>query len=193
MTITRILLAATFVVAPLITGLVLRHVTPVRTRANDRCGPLRPVLLGLAVAATLLGPFEADRRLRTVLLVLALGLAAAWLALEARSRERYARIGALIALVGVTLNLIPILANGEMPFNVAAARAASVSITGGPRNVPAGPHTEIAPLGDSIPLPGLRKVISPGDILLAIGIVTLAATTSSTRRQRAEASGINAR
>jgi uncharacterized protein DUF5317 len=82
-----------------------------------------------------------------------------------------------LALAGAALNAIVIAANaGRMPVSGAVIRVISRSLifggATGPFYVLAGPRTALAPLGDTLPLVvgGVGVVLSPGDLLLALGI-----------------------
>ena len=82
-----------------------------------------------------------------------------------------------LALVGagLVLNAIVMTANGAMPVDPQAMAALGL----GDLQVPPGKHTllteatRFAPLGDVIPLPPLRSIISVGDVVLAVGLVPL--------------------
>lgn len=88
-----------------------------------------------------------------------------------------------ITLTGAALNTAVIAANGgRMPVSAPVLREASQSVIlsgpSGPFYVLAGPRTALPALGDTLPLAagGIGAIMSPGDVLLAIGIAaTLAA------------------
>lgn len=88
-----------------------------------------------------------------------------------------------VALAGAALNTAVIAANGgRMPVSARVLREASHSLVlrgaSGPFYVLAGPRTALPALGDTLPLAagGVGFILSPGDVLLAIGIAaTLAA------------------
>jgi hypothetical protein len=82
-----------------------------------------------------------------------------------------------LALAGAALNTAVIAANaGRMPVSGPVIRVISRSLVfggaTGPFYVLAGPYTALAPLGDTLPLVvgGVGVVLSPGDVLLALGI-----------------------
>lgn len=86
--------------------------------------------------------------------------------------------GALLVGAGLAANLIVIAVNGGMPVSVRAANIAGIpdieSYLGiAIKHRPMTASTPLAFLGDWIPLPYLRKVISIGDILLAMGVFVL--------------------
>jgi len=82
-----------------------------------------------------------------------------------------------LALAGAALNTAVIAANaGRMPVSARVIREVArhqiLGGTTGPFYVLAGPHTALAPLGDTLPLLAGRAgvILSPGDVLLALGI-----------------------
>lgn len=85
--------------------------------------------------------------------------------------------GMLMIGLGLVLNLTVITLNGGMPVSVSAAWAAgfdpSEYLRTAVKHRALGPSTRLPFLADVIPLPGLRKVISPGDILFGLGIFFL--------------------
>ena len=92
--------------------------------------------------------------------------------------------GLLLADVGIALNVVVIVANGAMPVSADAARLAGVA--GMPANAalkhePMNGATALPWLADVIPEPGLREVLSVGDVLLAAGIARLVYARSMTR------------
>jgi hypothetical protein len=119
--------------------------------------------------------------------LLAVGFAAVNLwALPARSRP-----GTLLAAVGFTVNSLAIAVNGGMPFSVPGARVAGFSeaeiatpIVGHP---PITTDSALIMFADVIPLPGLHRVISIGDILLLAGLVWLLAAIAPPGGNRREA------
>jgi Family of unknown function (DUF5317) len=84
--------------------------------------------------------------------------------------------GMAIAAVGLALNIVVIALNGAMPVSIAAAESAGVSTSfenAGVKHEASNDDTALPFLGDVIPLPGLKEVISIGDIVLALGIAWL--------------------
>lgn len=82
-----------------------------------------------------------------------------------------------LAFAGAVLNTAVIAANGgRMPVSAQVIRDVSARLVlggvTGPFYVLAGPHTALAPLGDSLPLVvgGAGVILSPGDVLLALGV-----------------------
>lgn len=85
-----------------------------------------------------------------------------------------------LALAGTALNTVVITANaGRMPVSARVIREASRSVvvggTTGPFYVLAGPRTALALLGDTLPLVvgGVGVILSPGDVLLALGVAAV--------------------
>jgi hypothetical protein len=83
--------------------------------------------------------------------------------------------GLLLADLGLVLNLAVIVANGAMPVSPEAARSAGLRIPGpdDPYHEVLGEGTAWPWLADVVPEPGLREVLSVGDLLLAAGIARL--------------------
>jgi hypothetical protein len=91
--------------------------------------------------------------------------------------------GMLIATAAVALNVLVIAANGAMPVSPDAARRAGVGLPEtSVKHVVLDDDTRLPWLADVIPLPGMREVISIGDVLLALGLARLAYVR--TRRPR---------
>ncbi|MDQ4143701.1 MAG: DUF5317 domain-containing protein [Actinomycetota bacterium] len=104
--------------------------------------------------------------------------------------------GMLLVGLGLVLNSIVIAANQAMPVSPSASTAAGVDPpTAGSDDLKherLDEDTKLGWLADVIPVPGLREVLSLGDLVLALGIGRLVyiQTTSQRRRARAtEASG----
>ena len=85
--------------------------------------------------------------------------------------------GAVFIGAGLALNLLVILPNGGMPVSSRAAHIAGFDPSGyldtALKHRPLDAHTLFGFLGDVIPLPGLGKVVSIGDIVLGVGILIL--------------------
>ncbi|MEA2451587.1 MAG: hypothetical protein QOG04_297 [Actinomycetota bacterium] len=104
--------------------------------------------------------------------------------------------GMLVVAIGLTLNCLVILANGAMPVSSSAARVAGAELLTDTRHVEHGTHlrnetmteeTVLPILGDVIPMPGMKLVASPGDLILAAGLVQLVWSRTTKRSGRAEA------
>ncbi|HZA19769.1 MAG TPA: DUF5317 domain-containing protein [Actinomycetota bacterium] len=97
--------------------------------------------------------------------------------------------GMTLAAVGLVLNVLVIAANGAMPVSAEVIEAAGGSDTeeiGGLKHERLTDDTRFAFLGDVIAVPGLREVLSLGDVLLALGIAyfVFSRTTAEARRGR---------
>ncbi|MEK7860856.1 MAG: DUF5317 family protein, partial [Chloroflexota bacterium] len=68
-----------------------------------------------------------------------------------------------------TANLVGVAANGGMPVDAAAMAAVGVSMPSDRLHIPLDASTRLAALADFIPVPVVRGVYSPGDVLLAVG------------------------
>lgn len=104
--------------------------------------------------------------------------------------------GMLLIGAGVVLNTLVIGLNGAMPVSVGASSVAGVEPPSASaddlKHERLSDDTRLPWLGDVIPVPGLKEVLSVGDVLLAVGMARLVyvRTTSERRSARAtEASG----
>jgi len=120
----------------------------------------------LAAAAGLL----ADTQLvGTISLLASQALVAIWLV-----RNRYLP-GMLLIAAGLAMNVVVVAANGAMPVDPAAIDALGLEGT----RVPIGRHTLLTDatrlpwLADIWALPWLRSIVSPGDVVLAMGLLPL--------------------
>jgi hypothetical protein len=102
-----------------------------------------------------------------------------------RGASRRARIGLASLLAGLSLNSLTIALNDGMPFSVGAAHMAgavwSDMSAASPGHRPASPGTRLVAFADIIPVPGLQKVISVGDLLVFFGVAWLVVTATPTR------------
>jgi len=102
-----------------------------------------------------------------------------WVVDNARSNRRGVRVGLGLVGVGWLANAVAIVANGGMPVSGWAMRAAgirpSTSVRAGhlSKHVLASHVTAVRALGDVIPVSFFRAVVSPGDVVMAVGIVVL--------------------
>ena len=147
----------------------------------------RPTLVLGAIAAQLalelpgLDSWPAD--FRFAIIVVTYLVAGWWLFENARTSSGAARTGIGLLSLGGFLNFLVIALNGGMPVSKSALGragiASSVSVIQGhlSKHVLANQTTVLRVLGDVVPLPWLRSVISPGDILMAIGIGAVVAAT----------------
>ena len=85
--------------------------------------------------------------------------------------------GIVLIGLGLGLNLAVIVPNGGMPVSLKSANAAGFDPSGylgsAVKHRELNESTRLGFLGDVIPLPLLRKVISPGDIVQGLGIFLL--------------------
>lgn len=85
--------------------------------------------------------------------------------------------GMVVMGLGLAMNLTVITLNQGMPVSLGAASAAGFDPTDylqtAVKHRRLGPSTRLPFLADVIPLPGLRKVISPGDVFFGVGIFFL--------------------
>lgn len=159
---------ATGVVAALLAG----------RRRGARTGPaLRwlPLLLAGAVAQWV--P-------EVVALPEAVGAAAvlcSYAALVAFTAGNLAHAGMPLVLLGVGLNLVVVAANGGMPVRADALVRAGIAAPaeverldlGARRHLESGDDV-LSLLGDVVPVPPLREVVSAGDVVLATGLAVVA-------------------
>lgn len=111
---------------------------------------------------------------RGPLLVAVFAIVFVWLGLNLRRWPAAIRVAGLVIVAGAALNALAIGLNGRMPYDRSAAEAAGLHdavVT--PKNMPADAGTRLAPIGDTIPVPVLHKVASPGDVLISVGAAAL--------------------
>ncbi|MFC7243187.1 DUF5317 family protein [Catellatospora aurea] len=104
------------------------------------------------------------------MLAVTFGTGILWLTLNVRWSRPALSAAILVIALGAGLNAAVVLLNGRMPYSVEAARIAGLppgTVT--PKNQPADGNTRLAALGDVIPLRPIRRVLSPGDILIMLG------------------------
>ena len=108
-----------------------------------------------------------------------------WLGINLRVWPTAIRVAGSVIALGAVLNGIAIAANGRMPYSPAMAEA--VGLRPGlttPKNEPVNTRTRLSLLGDTIPIAPLRKILSPGDVLISAG--TCAVVALAMRRHRRE-------
>lgn len=85
--------------------------------------------------------------------------------------------GTLVIAAGLLLNTIVIAANQAMPVSPSAAETAGLeppsSISDDLKHERLDSETRLGWLGDIIPVPGIKEVLSLGDIVLALGAARL--------------------
>ncbi len=118
---------------------------------------------------------------RVPLLVPVFGLVAGWLVLNLPGRGRALQVATAAVLLGAACNAAPIAANGRMPHTEAAVRAAAMTPAqlakgaASPKHVDADATTRLLWLGDVIPVRPIRMVVSPGDVVLLLGVAGIVA------------------
>jgi hypothetical protein len=97
--------------------------------------------------------------------------------------------GVPLMALGLLLNVLVVTANGGMPVSVDAAARAGISradlrLDTDAVREPTGPGTHVARLGDVVPvaLPRWPQVVSPGDVLVAAGVLLLLVSAGVRRR-----------
>ncbi len=155
---------------------------------------LLPVLVAGLLAQTLLDALAARGRADTA--VVAALLVVSLAAVLAFVITNWFRAGMALVAAGFVLNAVVILGNGGMPVSAHAIQSLGGDLTG---DDIAGKHqiadadTALPWLGDVIPVPGLRLIVSLGDILLVAGMIPLAhdlmtPPSPTSRRQRRDVS-----
>ena len=123
----------------------------------------------------------AENELGLPLLLVVFGSVGLWIGLNLGGRPPGIWLAIVMLLIGGVLNGLAILANGRMPFSQSAAVHARLPhdkifpVNHLPKNEPASAETRLAILGDVIPVRPIHRVISIGDVILAIGIALIIA------------------
>lgn len=123
----------------------------------------------------------AENELGLPLLLVVFGSVGLWIGLNLGGRSLGVWLAIVMLLIGGILNGLAILANGRMPFSQSAALHARLPrdkifpVDRLPKNEPASADTRIPILGDIIPVRPIHRVISIGDVILAIGIALIIA------------------
>ena len=146
-------------------GVVAGLVRPRRARF----GAPRAVAIVLAAAAIQVASVATTGVMHTALLATSVALGALWIALQRR------HLASVLLGVGAALNVAVVVANGGMPVDSGAlARVGrrDVDVTRGflYKHVPMTGDTRLSWLGDRIPVPIQRNVISVGDVVMAVAI-----------------------
>ncbi len=85
--------------------------------------------------------------------------------------------GAWLIAAGLGLNLLVIIPNGGMPVSLRASAVAgfdpSSYLDSAVKHREMGPDTVLWFLGDVIPMPFIKKIVSVGDLVLGLGIFVL--------------------
>jgi hypothetical protein len=99
------------------------------------------------------------------LLAVVFALVLVWLAVNLPRWPAAVRVAGVVIVLGASLNGLAIALNGRMPY----AHTDPGATTETTKNEPADTDTRLGLLGDTIAVPALRAVISPGDILIGGG------------------------
>jgi Family of unknown function (DUF5317) len=105
-----------------------------------------------------------------VLLVVMYAACGVFLARNWSSTSGLLHTGLVLVAGGFLLNAVPIALNGRMPYSGRAADYLGLSGDTG-KGVRIGSGTHVGWLGDVIPLPGIRALVSIGDLVLVAGII----------------------
>ena len=168
------------IVTPPLAGLIVGYLLGGRLSGFRTIRPVAIWLLWLAalVQAAQYGlpgvrDFVEDR-VHVPMLVVVFAPVLIWLGINLRTWPAAFRIAGAVIALGAVLNGIAIGVNGRMPYSPAVAEA--VGLRPGlttPKNEPVDADTRLSFLGDTIPIAPLRKVISPGDVLISVGSCAL--------------------
>jgi len=136
---------------------------------RSRFGAPRAVAVVFAAAVTQVVSVATSGVLHAVLLVISVSLGALWLALQRR------HVASVLLGIGAALNVAVVVANGGMPVDpgaLARVGRGGVDVSRGflYKHVPMTHDTRLSWLGDRIPVPIQRNVISVGDVLMAVAI-----------------------
>ena len=137
--------------------------------------------IGIQVALTLPGLRAWPGGLRFALIGVSYAVVGWWLVDNARDRTTGVRAGLILVAAGWLANVIAIVPNRGMPVSAWAMREAGFrpgySVVHGhlAKHVLASSGTWFRFLGDVIPVSLFQAVVSPGDVVMAIGIVVLVA------------------
>ena len=108
-----------------------------------------------------------------------------WLVLGATKWVGLMKWAAIIILLGGILNGVVISLNGRMPYDSSVAIQLGLDpADSGPKNAPQDSETLLSGLGDVFPVPLVRKIVSPGDVLIAIGSAALVAGAMTGKESR---------
>lgn len=107
---------------------------------------------------------------------------ALFLALNYPRLTRRGRVGFGLVAAGAAANWTPMLLHGYMPFSAVASRAsgqgeAIIAAAPSDYSVITEADRVAQVFGDVIPVPGLVRVVSIGDLLIALGLMVLVAVT----------------
>jgi hypothetical protein len=164
-------------IAPPVAGVALGHLSGGRLAGFRTIGVRALWLVWLAAVAQYAvdGPAGLAVVFTSVLI---------WLAVNLPRWPAAVRLAGVAVLLGAALNGSAIALNGRMPYDPAAAAIAGLPAGAEtPENEPAATATRVAVLGDTIPVPPLHAVVSPGDLLIAGGACAFVVFTMRRHRR----------
>ncbi len=152
-------------VVMVLVGVVAGLVRPRRARF----GAPRAVAVVFAAAVAQIASVATNGIVHTALLATSVVLGALWIAMQRR------HLASVLLAIGAGLNVVVMAANGGMPVDsgaLASVGRRDVDVTRGflYKHVPMTSDTRLSWLGDRIPVPIQRNVISLGDVLMAVAI-----------------------
>lgn len=159
-------------------------------RASRYAGPRRtPVIVTAALLHLASVPLGGQAE--TGLLIASIAVGVIWLVLQVR------HLPSVLLMIGVAMNLAVVIANGGMPVDPAALASVGRElgdVTGSffGKHVVMDDATRLAWLGDRIPIPVQRNVVSAGDVVMAVAIVLwLADLVGGARHERRSAGAVH--
>lgn len=133
------------------------------------------IFLGYGRASWLTG------EVKLAILLSSYGVLIAWLIVVAIKHPSWLRAAFVVIASGTLMNVIAIAPNRGIPVSKWAMQVAGATVPSGVANrfavkhVYAGPDTVLNWLGDVIPVPPLRDVISIGDVVIGLGVALVVA------------------
>jgi hypothetical protein len=153
-----------------------------------RFGPPRAVAVVFAAAIAEGASVVAGGITHTVLLAASIVLAGLWIAVQRR------HLASVLLAIGASLNVAVIASNGGMPVDrsaLATVDRGNADVTQGflYKHVQMTSDSHLAWLGDRIPVPIQRNVVSIGDVVIAVAISLWIADSVRAWRDRRRSSG----
>lgn len=147
------------------------------------------VVVALAAQVAVSLPFASSLPSVPRLAVLAASYAAAglWLAVNLPGRPTALAVGLAVTGVGWLLNMAVVVGNGGMPVSARALARIGLGSNALAHGGPFGKHvlltagSVLGSLGDTIALPGLRTIVSTGDVVMLVGLVVAVAAAMRIR------------
>ncbi|MHB8245764.1 MAG: DUF5317 family protein [Acidimicrobiales bacterium] len=161
-------------------GLLLGLLGGGRLRAlTNMCLVRLPLVVAALAIQVLLGLASSGRPVAAFVRILAVVgselLVGGWVLSNIKGRTRCERLALALVGTGWLANLMAILCSGGMPVSLSGLRAAGLGHLDVARghlgkHVPMIATTRLAVLGDWIPVRAIGAVVSPGDLVMAIGL-----------------------